>query len=73
MPAEECEMKIVYQGRSVETDAVYVKDYLEQAGVDLSRALIEYRGEVYAPGTDLQSLRLEAESELNVFNVVAGG
>lgn len=66
-------MKIVYQGRSVETDAVYVKEYLEQTGVDLSRALVEYRGEVYAPGAKLESLRLEAEAELNVFNVVAGG
>ncbi|MGN0852755.1 MAG: hypothetical protein ACI4Q3_05210 [Kiritimatiellia bacterium] len=66
-------MKIVYQGRSRETNAAHVKAYLEEAGVDLSRALVEYRGEVYAPGADLESLRLEAGAELNVFNVVAGG
>lgn len=73
MPAEECEVMIVYQGRSVETNATRVKEYLEQAGVDLSRALVEYRGEVYAPGADLSPLLLQPDAELNVFNVVAGG
>ncbi|MBR4258083.1 MAG: hypothetical protein IKQ17_03540 [Kiritimatiellae bacterium] len=72
MPAEE-KMKIVYQGADAETSAKTVAGFLAERSVDLAKAIVEYGGEVYAPGADLESLALEDGATLDVFKLTAGG
>ena len=66
-------MKIVYQGESVETTATTVAEFLSARGVDPAKAIVEYGGEVYAPGADLTSLSLADGASLDVFKMTAGG
>lgn len=66
-------MTIKYQGESVETPVLTVRAFLEQRGIDVAKALVEYKGEVYAGGKGLAALTLEEGAELNVFHIVAGG
>ena len=66
-------MKIVYQGQSVETTAATVAEFLSARGVDPVKAIVEYGGEVYAPGADLASLSLADGASLDVFRMTAGG
>lgn len=66
-------MKIVYQGESVETTAATVAEFLSARGVDPAKAIVEYGGEVYAPGADLTSLSLADGASLDVFRMTAGG
>ena len=66
-------MKIVYQGQSVETTAATVAEFLSARGVDTAKAIVEYGGEVYAPGADLASLSLADGASLDVFRMTAGG
>ncbi len=66
-------MTIKYQGEAVETAAPTVRAFLEGRGVDVAKALVEYKGEVYALGKGLDTLALEENAELNVFHIVAGG
>ena len=72
MPAEEG-MKVVYQGEAVDTAAKTVAGFLAERSVDLAKAIVEYGGEVYAPGADLESLSLEDGATLDVFKLTAGG
>ena len=64
---------VVFQGRRVSTGETTVAAFLAANGVDAASALVEYGGEVYAPGTLPVSLELSDGAELNVFRVVAGG
>ena len=66
-------MKVVYQGSSVETTAKTVAEFLSARGVDPAKAIVEYGGEVYAPGADLSSLALVDGATLDVFKLTAGG
>ena len=66
-------MKIKYQGEAVDTTAKTVAEFLSAQGVDPAKAIVEYDGEVYAPGVDLASLALKAEAPLDVFKLTAGG
>ena len=66
-------MKIKYQGEAVDTTAKTVAEFLSAQGVDPAKAIVEYDGEVYAPGADLASLALKAEAPLDVFKLTAGG
>ena len=66
-------MKIKYQGDAVDTTAKTVAEFLSARGVDPVKAIVEYDGEVYAPGADLASLALKAEAPLDVFKLTAGG
>ena len=66
-------MKIKYQGDAVDTTAKTVAEFLSARGVDSAKAIVEYGGEVYAPGADLASLALKAEAPLDVFKMTAGG
>ena len=72
MPAEET-MKIVYQGEAVETTATTVAEFLAERSVDPARAIVEYSGEVHAPGSDLSSFALADGASLDVFKLTAGG
>lgn len=65
-------MKIVYQGKETESSAATVAEFLKERGVRIVAAVVEYKGEAYAPGEDL-SMPLEEGAELNVFHMVAGG
>ena len=51
-------MKINYQGEPVDTTAKTVAEFLSARGVDPAKAIVEYGGEVYAPGADLSALAL---------------
>ena len=51
-------MKIVYQGTEVETGQTSVAGFLAERQVDVAKAIVEYAGEVYAPGTDIAALEL---------------
>ena len=66
-------MTIVYQGEQVETGAANVADFLAERGVDPEKALVEFAGEVYAPGADLKAVALADGAALDVFRIVAGG
>ena len=66
-------MKVVYQGSEAETGATSVAGFLAERGVDAARAIVEYAGEVYAPGSDLAALELKPGAALDVFKLTAGG
>ena len=66
-------MKIKYQGEAVDTTAKNVAEFLSARGVDPAKAIVEYGGEVYAPGADLSSLALVDGATLDVFKLTAGG
>ena len=66
-------MKIVYQGTEVETEETSVAGFLAERQVDGAKAIVEYAGEVYAPGADLAVLELKPGAALDVFKLTAGG
>ena len=66
-------MKIKYQGDAVDTTAKTVAEFLSARGVDPAKAIVEYGGEVYAPGADLSALVLVDGASLDVFKMTAGG
>ena len=66
-------MKIKYQGEAVDTTAKTVAEFLSAQGVDPAKAIVEYGGEVYAPGADLSALTLVDGASLDVFKMTAGG
>ena len=66
-------MKIVYQGTEVETGQTSVAGFLAERRGDAAKAIVEYAGEVYAPGTDLAALELKPGAALDVFKLTAGG
>ena len=66
-------MKIKYQGDAVDTTAKTVAEFLSERGVDPAKAIVEYGGEVYAPGADLSALALVDGASLDVFKMTAGG
>ena len=66
-------MKIKYQGEPVDTTAKTVAEFLSERGVDPAKAIVEYGGEVYAPGADLSALTLVDGASLDVFKMTAGG
>ena len=66
-------MKIKYQGETGDAAEKTVAEFLSARGVDPAKAIVEYGGEVYAPGADLSALALKAEAPLDVFKLTAGG
>ena len=66
-------MKIVYQGTEVETGQTSVAGFLAERRVDVAKEIVEYAGEVYAPGADLAALELKPGAVLDVFKLTAGG
>jgi len=66
-------MKIKYQGDAVDTTAKTVAEFLSARSVDPAKAIVEYGGEVYAPGADLSALSLVDGASLDVFKMTAGG
>lgn len=66
-------MTIVYQGTEVETEAKTVAAFLAERKVEGAKAIVEYAGEVYAPGADLTSVELKPGAVLDVFKMMAGG
>ena len=66
-------MKIVYQGTEVETGQTSVAGFLAERRVDVAKAIVEYAGEVYAPGADLAALERKPGAALDVFKLTAGG
>jgi len=66
-------MKIKYQGDAVDTTAKTVAEFLSARSVDPAKAIVEYGGEVYAPGADLSALALVDGASLDVFKMTAGG
>lgn len=66
-------MKIMYQGDVVDTTAKTVAEFLSARGVDPAKAIVEYGGEVYAPGADLSAITLVDGASLDVFKMTAGG
>lgn len=65
-------MKIAYQGNSEETTALTVGAFLEGKGVAAGTAVVEYQGEIHAPGDSLDMPLVEGAT-LNAFRIVAGG
>lgn len=48
-------------------------EYLSAKGIDANAVIVEYRGEVYAPGADLSAVPYREGEEVGLFRVVAGG
>lgn len=66
-------MTIFCQGKETVTTATTVAAFLAERGIDGARAIVEYAGEVYAPGADLSSVALKQGAALEIFKVMAGG
>ena len=66
-------MTVVYQGSPVETSARTVAELLASRAVDAAKAIVEYAGEVYAPGANLAALELKPGAAVDVFKLTAGG
>lgn len=66
-------MTIKYQGETVDAAEKTVAEFLSARGVDPAKAIVEYGGEVYAPGAALSSLALVDGASLDVFKMTAGG
>lgn len=66
-------MTIVYQGKSVDTTAKTVKEFLAERLVDPAKSIVEYSGDVYVPGADLSLLELIPGASVDVFKLTAGG
>ncbi|MBR1587922.1 MAG: MoaD/ThiS family protein [Kiritimatiellae bacterium] len=64
-------MKIVYQGKTEETDVATVDAFLASHGVG-SGVIVEYNGEIIADVAS-RTMALEEGSELNVYRIVSGG
>ena len=65
-------MKIKYQGKETETDAVTVAAFLADNGVNVAEAVVELDGEIVA-GDAVAAAALHEGAELNAFRIVAGG
>lgn len=65
-------MKIVYQGTEEETAAHTVGEFLASKRVASGTAVVEYQGEILAPGDSLD-MPLAEGATLNAFRIVAGG
>lgn len=65
-------MKIVYQGKTTETDSPTVAVFLTAIGVDAGKVIIEYKGDILS-AESAASAPLEEGAELNAFKIVAGG
>lgn len=50
-----------------------LQDVLESKGVDGNKAIVEYQGEIYPPGSDLASVPYVENAKIEIFRVVAGG
>ncbi len=66
-------MTIIYQGEETETEATNVAAFLAERMIDGAKAIVEYAGEVYAPGADFSSVELKPGVKLDVFKMMAGG
>lgn len=55
------------------TTARSLQDILEAKGVDGKKAIVEYQGEIYPPGSDLASVPYVENAKIEIFRVVAGG
>lgn len=66
-------MTIIYQGEETETEATNVAAFLAERMIDGAKAIVEYSGEVYAPGADFSSVELKPGVSLDVFKMMAGG
>lgn len=64
-------MQITYQGKSTETTAATVGEFLASAGIGEGEAVVEYNGEIL--GTAAAATPLAEGAELNVYRIVAGG
>ena len=64
-------MRIIYQGKAEETDAVTVAAFLAAHG-GAQETVIEYNGEILA-GDAAPAIPLEEGAELNVYRIVSGG
>lgn len=48
-------------------------DYLNAKNVDPKTVIVEFRGEIYAPGSDLSAVDYVEGEKVELFKVVAGG
>ncbi len=64
---------IMWQGAMVETEAESVAAFLEERKIDAATAVVEWNGDVFAPGDDLSGVALSDGGTLSVFKIVAGG
>ena len=65
-------MQITYQGKSTETTAATVGEFLASAGIGEGEAVVEYNGEILGTA-DAAATPLAEGAELNVYRIVAGG
>lgn len=65
-------MKIVYQGKEMETAPTTVGGFLASIGVAVDKVIVEYKGDIL-PAAVAVVAPLEEGAELNAFRIVAGG
>ena len=62
-----------YQGVDTESNAKTVAEFLAAKSIDAAKAIVEYAGDIYAPGSDLATIELKPGAPLDVFKMMAGG
>ena len=48
-------------------------DYLAEKGIDPTKTIVEHKGEIYPPGSDLASVPYVENARIEIFRVVSGG
>ena len=66
-------MKIQYQDELVDTAAKSVAEFLASQNVDAAKAIVDFNGEIFPPGSDLNSIAVKPGDKLDVFKMTAGG
>ena len=65
-------MKIIFQGREVETSAATLAEFLKSQGVEFKCVIVELDGALFSTEASL-SAPLREGAELNMFRIVSGG
>lgn len=48
-------------------------DYLAEKGIDPTKTIVEHKGEIYPPGSDLTAVPYAEGDAVETFRIVAGG
>ena len=50
-----------------------LKDVLDAKGIDGKKAIVDYQGTIYPPGSDFASVPYDENAKIEIFRVVSGG
>ena len=50
-----------------------LKDVLDAKGIDGKKAIVDYQGTIYPPGSDFAAVPYDENAKIEIFRVVSGG